>query len=74
MECRELYFSYSIIINQLVIQSFPFGYTHSDGFRGHVIVSPSNDTIVLSIKGTTIQGPTSAVDKQNDNLYVGQNY
>jgi lipase ATG15 len=39
-----------------------------DGFRGHVFLSPGNDTVVLSIKGTTLQGPTSKKDKFNDNL------
>ncbi|KAI0345336.1 alpha/beta-hydrolase, partial [Trametopsis cervina] len=49
--------------------SFPFGYEDAaDGFRGHVFLSPSNSTVVLSIKGTTLQGPTSRRDKFNDNL------
>ncbi|KAF8809034.1 alpha/beta-hydrolase [Phlegmacium glaucopus] len=48
--------------------SFPFGWQGSDGFRGHVFLSSDNSTIVLSIKGTTLQGPTSELDKFNDNL------
>ncbi|KAJ3494393.1 hypothetical protein NLJ89_g10817 [Agrocybe chaxingu] len=48
--------------------SFPFGWEESDGFRGHVFLSSDNTTIVLSIKGTTLQGPTSKLDKFNDNL------
>ncbi|KAJ3822915.1 Lipase [Lentinula raphanica] len=49
--------------------SFPFGYEDAqDGFRGHVFLSSDNSTIVLAIKGTTIQGPTSKKDKFNDNL------
>jgi len=50
-------------------QSFPFGWEDAaDGFRGHVFMSPSNDTVILAIKGTTLQGPTSKKDKFNDNL------
>ncbi|KAF8634091.1 hypothetical protein AX15_001093 [Amanita polypyramis BW_CC] len=49
-------------------KSFPFGWDGSDGFRGHVFLSSDNSTVVLSIKGTTIQGPTSKKDKFNDNL------
>ncbi|PCH37846.1 alpha/beta-hydrolase [Wolfiporia cocos MD-104 SS10] len=49
--------------------SFPFGWEdHANGFRGHVFLSPSNATVVLAIKGTTLQGPTSKKDKYNDNL------
>ncbi|TFK92300.1 alpha/beta-hydrolase [Polyporus arcularius HHB13444] len=49
--------------------SFPFGWEDkADGFRGHVFLSPDNGTVVLSIKGTTLQGPTSKKDKFNDNL------
>ncbi|KAI0705870.1 Alpha/Beta hydrolase protein [Cytidiella melzeri] len=49
--------------------SFPFGWEDAaDGFRGHVFLSPMNSTVVLSIKGTTLQGPTSKKDKFNDNL------
>ncbi|KAL1677418.1 Alpha/Beta hydrolase protein [Schizophyllum commune] len=48
--------------------SFPIGWDGSDGFRGHVFISSDNSTIVLSIKGTTLQGPTSKKDKYNDNL------
>lgn len=49
--------------------SFPFGWDDDeDGFRGHVFTSRDNSTIVLSIKGTTLQGPTSKKDKLNDNI------
>ncbi|KAJ4488091.1 alpha/beta-hydrolase [Lentinula aciculospora] len=49
--------------------SFPFGFEDAqDGFRGHVFLSADNSTIVLAIKGTTLQGPTSKKDKFNDNL------
>jgi lipase ATG15 len=49
--------------------SFPFGWEDStEGFRGHVFLSPDNGTAILSINGTTIQGPTSKKDKFNDNL------
>ncbi|KAF4603767.1 putative lipase atg15 [Pleurotus pulmonarius] len=49
--------------------SFPFGWEdHANGFRGNVFLSSDNSTVVLSIKGTTIQGPTSKKDKFNDNL------
>ncbi|KAJ7709736.1 alpha/beta-hydrolase [Mycena rosella] len=49
--------------------SFPFGWEDSDnGFRGHVFMSSDNSTVILSIKGTTLQGPTSKQDKFNDNL------
>lgn len=50
-------------------QSFPIGWENPiDGFRGHVFVDPGNTTVVLSIKGTTLNGPTSKADKLNDNL------
>ncbi|EAU88644.1 lipase [Coprinopsis cinerea okayama7 len=48
--------------------SFPFGWEDEDGFRGHVFTSLDNNTVILSIKGTTLQGPTSKLDKFNDNL------
>ncbi|KAH7889631.1 Lipase [Phlebopus sp. FC_14] len=49
--------------------SFPFGWDNDeDGFRGFVFQSHDNSTIVLSIKGTTLQGTTSKKDKLNDNL------
>jgi putative lipase involved disintegration of autophagic bodies len=52
-------------------QSFPFGWEDDDdGFRGQVFLSRDNSTIVLSIKGTTISGPTSKKDRFNDNLSV----
>lgn len=38
------------------MQSFPFGWEDDqDGFRGHVFVSEDLSTVVLSIKGTTLQ-------------------
>ncbi|KAI9366100.1 Alpha/Beta hydrolase protein [Zopfochytrium polystomum] len=55
------------------------GWETSDGFgstgdaiRGHVFASPSNDIVIIVIKGTSLQapfssGPTSANDKLNDN-------
>ncbi|KAJ6525609.1 Alpha/Beta hydrolase protein [Mycena capillaripes] len=49
--------------------SFPLGWEDPEnGFRGHVFMSSDNATVVLSIKGTTLQGPTSKQDKYNDNL------
>ncbi|KAH9981326.1 Alpha/Beta hydrolase protein [Lactifluus volemus] len=49
--------------------SFPFGWEdRTIGFRGHVFLSSDNSTAILSIKGTTLQGPTSKKDKYNDNL------
>ncbi|KII88294.1 hypothetical protein PLICRDRAFT_41455 [Plicaturopsis crispa FD-325 SS-3] len=49
--------------------SLPFGWDGvEDGFRGHAFVSSDNSTVVLAIKGTTLQGPTSRKDKFNDNL------
>ncbi|CAK5264678.1 unnamed protein product [Mycena citricolor] len=49
--------------------SFPFGWEDPEnGFRGHVFISSDNSTVVLSIKGTTLNGPTSKQDKFNDNL------
>ncbi|TDL27412.1 alpha/beta-hydrolase [Rickenella mellea] len=49
--------------------SFPFGWEDkANGFRGHVFMSSDNSTLILSIKGTTLQGPTSKKDKFNDNL------
>ena len=57
-----------VLLIGFVLQSFPFGWQASDGFRGHVFLSSDNSTIVLSIKGTTLQGPTSKLDKFNDNL------
>ncbi|KAJ7219412.1 hypothetical protein GGX14DRAFT_389975 [Mycena pura] len=49
--------------------SFPFGWEDlENGFRGHVFMSSDNSTVMLSIKGTTLQGPTSKRDKLNDNL------
>ncbi|KAH9952107.1 alpha/beta-hydrolase [Amylocystis lapponica] len=55
--------------NASLLTFFPFGWEDTtNGFRGHVFLSPSNDTIVLAIKGTDLQGPTSKRDKFNDNL------
>ncbi|KAL5533104.1 hypothetical protein ACEPAF_4880 [Sanghuangporus sanghuang] len=50
-------------------ESLPIGWEDTtNGFRGHVFVSSDNSTVILSIKGTTLQGPTSKKDKFNDNL------
>ncbi|KAI0082845.1 alpha/beta-hydrolase [Panus rudis PR-1116 ss-1] len=49
--------------------SFPYGWEDpADGFRAHVFVSPDNSTVIVSIKGTTLRGPTSKKDRFNDNL------
>ncbi|KAI0344961.1 alpha/beta-hydrolase [Trametopsis cervina] len=55
--------------------SYPFGWEpDADGFRGHVFVSEDNNTVVLSVKGTSPGwivgdgGPTVIKDKINDNL------
>ncbi|KAH8117883.1 alpha/beta-hydrolase [Phellopilus nigrolimitatus] len=45
----------------------------SDGFRGYVFATADNSTVVLSIKGTSMDlfgrgGPTAKKDKLNDNL------
>ena len=63
----NLYYFYQCYI----LQNIPFGWhgKHAeDGFRGHAFLSADNSTIVLAIKGTTLQGPTSKLDKFNDNL------
>lgn len=53
------------------LQSFPFGWEDDqNGFRGHVFKSKDNSTVVLAIKGTTVQGETSKKDKFNDNVCV----
>ncbi|KAF9448883.1 alpha/beta-hydrolase [Macrolepiota fuliginosa MF-IS2] len=58
-------------VDQTWNQSFPFGWENeADGFRGHVFLSDNNSTIILSIKGTTLSGPTSKKDRFNDNLHV----
>ena len=60
---------FKVTISHLDSQSFPIGWENPiDGFRGHVFVNPDNTTVVLSIKGTTLSGPTSKADKLNDNL------
>ena len=52
----------------------PFGWEpDADGLRGHVFVTNNNDTVVVSIKGTSAGafgggGPTVGNDKLNDNL------
>lgn len=62
--------TYRIVLNlDYGSQSFPIGWENPiDGFRGHVFLNPDNTTVVLSIKGTTLSGPTSKADKLNDNL------
>ncbi|KDQ60934.1 hypothetical protein JAAARDRAFT_124536 [Jaapia argillacea MUCL 33604] len=61
---------YEIDDDWSTVRSFPIGWDPSSepGFRGHVFLTPSNTTAVLSIKGTTLTGPTSKSDKFNDNL------
>jgi lipase ATG15 len=64
---------YSWVISERLLgkQSFPLGWEdRENGFRGHLFLSSDNRTVVLSIKGTTLQGPTSKQDKFNDNLLV----
>ena len=64
---HALHYSEQLLIQDL--QSFPFGWEDSaNGFRGHLFMSLDNSTIVLAIKGTTVQGATSKKDKFNDNL------
>ncbi|KIY64425.1 alpha/beta-hydrolase [Cylindrobasidium torrendii FP15055 ss-10] len=54
--------------------TYPFGWEpDADGFRGQVFATPDNQTVVLSIKGTSAAfigggGPTAKKDKINDNL------
>ncbi|KAK8861512.1 hypothetical protein IAR55_002333 [Kwoniella newhampshirensis] len=54
--------------------TMPFGWeTNADGLRGHVFADPKNETVVISIKGTSAGvlgsgGPTAKNDKYNDNL------
>ncbi|WVF67139.1 hypothetical protein IAT40_001884 [Kwoniella sp. CBS 6097] len=52
----------------------PFGWeTDADGLRGHVFADSKNETVIISIKGTSAGvlgsgGPTAKNDKFNDNL------
>ncbi|WWD16579.1 hypothetical protein CI109_101007 [Kwoniella shandongensis] len=54
--------------------TLPFGWDRdADGLRGHVFADPKNETVVISIKGTSAGvlgsgGPTAKNDKFNDNL------
>lgn len=52
--------------------SVPFGWDES-GIRGHVFSDEKNETIILSVKGTTVAmfegNGTSGHDKDNDNLF-----
>lgn len=52
--------------------SLPFGWEDS-GIRGQVFADPTNSTVVLSVKGTTVSvfegNGTSGHDKDNDNLF-----
>ncbi|KIR28031.1 lipase [Cryptococcus deuterogattii LA55] len=54
--------------------STPFGWEpEADGLRGHVFADEKNETIIISIKGTSAGvlgsgGPTAKNDKFNDNL------
>ncbi|KAF8418465.1 hypothetical protein L210DRAFT_320404 [Boletus edulis BED1] len=46
------------------LQSFPFCWdSDENGFRGFVFRSRDNSTVVLSIKGTALRGPTPKKDK-----------
>ncbi|WWC87804.1 uncharacterized protein L201_002696 [Kwoniella dendrophila CBS 6074] len=52
----------------------PFGWEdNADGLRGHIFADPKNETVIISIKGTSAGvlgsgGPTAKNDKFNDNL------
>ncbi|KAK1927471.1 putative lipase [Papiliotrema laurentii] len=54
--------------------SVPFGWEpDADGLRGHVFADAKNETVIISIKGTSAGvlgsgGPTAKNDKFNDNL------
>ncbi|KAF2000733.1 alpha/beta-hydrolase [Amniculicola lignicola CBS 123094] len=52
--------------------SIPFGWEDA-GIRGHVFSDDTNSTIVLAVKGTSVDvfvgNGTSAHDKENDNLF-----
>lgn len=54
--------------------SMPFGWEpDADGLRGHVFADEKNETVIISIKGTSAGvlgsgGPTAKNDKFNDNL------
>jgi lipase ATG15 len=52
--------------------SIPFGWEDS-GIRGHVFSDDTNSTVILSLKGTTVEmfegNGTSGHDKENDNLF-----
>ena len=67
MLCDPLLFEF-VLFTDFILKNLPFGWHASDGFRGHIFLSSDNSTIVLAIKGTTLQGETSKLDKFNDNL------
>ncbi|WWC68708.1 uncharacterized protein I206_102642 [Kwoniella pini CBS 10737] len=52
----------------------PFGWDdNADGLRGHIFADPKNETVIISMKGTSAGvlgsgGPTAKNDKFNDNL------
>lgn len=55
-------------------QTLPFGWGEDDaGLRGHVFADSTNSTLVVSIKGTSLDGPvpkggsTARLDRINDN-------
>ncbi|KAI8852072.1 hypothetical protein BC829DRAFT_385878 [Chytridium lagenaria] len=45
---------------------FRLGMWYSDGIRGYVFVDESKDTVVIAVKGTSLQTPVG--DKFNDNM------
>lgn len=55
-------------------RSADFGW-QSDGLRGHVFADKTNETLVISIKGTSKAvfdgAETTTNDKENDNLFFG---
>jgi len=58
----------------LLSQTLPFGWGEDDaGLRGHVFADSTNSTLVVSIKGTSLDGPvpkggsTARLDRINDN-------
>lgn len=56
-------------------QTLPFGWGEEDaGLRGHVFADSTNSTLVISIKGTSLDTPgspkggsTARLDRTNDN-------
>ncbi|KAI9755639.1 MAG: hypothetical protein M4579_004212 [Chaenotheca gracillima] len=57
-----------------------FNYSQSfgwqeDGLRGHIFVDPTNSTVIMGLKGTSMAvfdgAGTTSNDKENDNLFSG---